>query len=109
MRILVLVVFIGLLSGCVNKPVSTTEVVDDRPRLTLDTSALGKQVAQYQLLIDGVNYGSVTQYLKDESTLRVVPGKHVVEVVLEGQRIFSQDVYLGENTTRTIKVIAYEH
>ena len=108
MRILLLVIFIALFSGCVNKPVSTTEVIDDRPRLMFDISALSKNVSQYQLVIDGVNYGSVSQYLKDEASLRIVPGNHVVDVQLEGQTVFSKDVYLGENTTRVIKVVAYE-
>ncbi|HEY7774672.1 MAG TPA: hypothetical protein VIC26_15920 [Marinagarivorans sp.] len=108
MRILVLAVVISFCMGCVNNPVSTTEVIDDRPRLTFDASALGKELSRYQLVIDGVNYGSITQYLKDESSLRIVPGNHVVDVQLDGQSIFSKTVYLGENTTRVVKVVAYE-
>lgn len=93
-----------LLIACVNTPTQTTETVDDRPRITFDTTAIKGALRHYDVVIDGLNYGSLRQYQAERSALRIVPGRHIVEIQRRGEVIFTKDVFLGENTTRTIKV-----
>lgn len=105
MRFLLLAVLgLAALSGCVDTPKKTTQVVDDRPRLAFDLSAAGSLAADLELVIDGVSYGRANQFLAEQNALRVIPGRHVIELKRAGETLFVQEVVLGETTTRIIKV-----
>lgn len=108
MRAVALIFISVMLFGCVQTPTQTTEIVDDRPRVSFDVGALENKLHLYDVRIDGIVYGSVEQYQRDKNTLPLLPGQHVVEVLLNGDVIFKKDVFLGENSTRIIKVIHYE-
>lgn len=108
MRLLIAIFAVLCLAGCVDTPVQSSQVVDDRPRLTFDTSLLGDDVSAYEVVIDGVNYGSINQYQTTEATMRIVSGSHKISVVYGGQVVYETKVYLGENSTRVIKVTPYD-
>lgn len=93
-----------LFTGCVNKPTRQTTAVDDRPRITLDARNLSASPDQYRLLVDGVDHGWVGDYLSSEHALRMISGRHKIQVTHNGVVIFEKDVTLGENETRTIRV-----
>lgn len=97
-----------LLLGCVQTPTHETTVVDDRPRVSFDVSALEQKPGAYYVRIDGIDFGSVEQYLRDKNALPLLPGQHTVEVLLEGNVVFSKKIYLGEKSVRVIKVVDYE-
>lgn len=96
------------LVACVQTPTQTTQVIDDRPRLAFEPIGLPADSAQYQIYVDGVSYGPMNEFLVDESALRIIAGRHLIEVKNAGRIIFSQDVFLGENSTRVIKVTAHD-
>lgn len=108
MRLLTLVFLSVLLLGCVRTPTQVTQTVDDRPRVAFDTAALAQKASAYQVRIDGVMYGSIQRYQHDKNTLPLLPGKHLIEVLLDGDVIFVKEVFLGEHSTRTIKVVHYD-
>lgn len=97
-----------LLLGCVRTPTQDTHVVDDRPRVSFDVSALEQKPRSYHVRVDGIDFGSVDQYLRDKNALPLLPGQHTVEVLLKGNVIFSKKVFLGENSSRVIKVVRYD-
>lgn len=97
-----------VLVACVQTPTQSTQVIDDRPRLAFEPIGLQTEPAQYQIYVDGVSYGAMSEFLVDENALRIIAGRHLIEVKNSGQTIFSQDVFLGENSTRVIKVTAHD-
>lgn len=96
-----------VITGCVNKPTQQTTVVDDRPRVSFE-SALPAPVSQYQLVIDGIDYGSLQQYTSDKNALRIISGRHKIQLKRGGKIVFDKDVTLGESETRIIKVTENE-
>lgn len=90
------------LVGCAQSPTTTTQVIDDRPGLTFDITT--EAAKGYQLRIDGISYGEVGQYQLGENLLKIVNGTHHIELLNNGQVVFSQEVYLGSGVTRVIKV-----
>lgn len=100
-NLLICMVFLGLI-GCVKTPTQNTQVVDDRPGLTFQLN--DDSASAYELKVDGVSYGSVGQYLSGQNRLRLVDGTHRVELVNNGEVVFSQKVYLGAGVNRVIKV-----
>ncbi len=106
LTVLFVTAFIALgLSGCVRMPTQTTQVVDDRPRLAFDPVAIQGKAASYELLVDGISYGPISQYLVNKNTLPIVAGRHRVVVRNNGRTVLDETVVLGENTTRVIRVI----
>lgn len=105
-KILILVVGM-MLVGCVQSPTRSTDVVDDRPGLSFHLTS--PAVSDYTVKINGVTYGPVSQYLAGENRLRVLNGSHTVEILSHGGKvIFSERVYLGAGSNRTLRVHSHE-
>lgn len=96
-----------VLVGCVQSPTRSTDVVDDRPGLSFE---LGSAAARaYEVKINGVSYGPVSQYLAGENRLRIVNGSHTVEIINHsGKVMFNERVYLGSGSNRILKVGSHE-
>lgn len=95
------------LTACVQAPTQTTQTLDDRPRLAFDEQLIGEPV-DYEVVIDGISYGPLSQYLVNENALRIVEGTHRIEILENGRRVFSTEVFLGASTTRVINVVAHD-
>jgi Tfp pilus assembly protein PilP len=104
MKYFLAILTLAVLSACVQTPTERTEVVDDRPRLAFEVVRLSAPTDQYDVYIDQLRHGTLSQFLVDENTLRVTDGRHLIEVKQGNVTVFSQDVYLGANNTRVIKV-----
>lgn len=104
MKYLLAVLTFALLTACVQTPTERTQVVDDRPRLAFEVVHLDASPDQYEVYIDQLRHGTLSDYLVDENTLRVTDGRHLIEVKRGNETVFTQDVYLGANNTRIIKV-----
>lgn len=91
-----------LLVGCVQSPTQNTQVVDDRPGLAFSLSS--DAAADYELQVDGISYGAVGRYLEGENLLKLVDGTHRVELLANGEVVYSEKVYLGAGVNRVIKV-----
>lgn len=104
MKYFLAILTFALLTACVQTPTERTQVVDDRPRLAFEVVSLSESADQYDVYIDQLRHGTLDQFLVDENTLRVTDGRHLIEVKKGDATVFSQDVYLGANNTRVIKV-----
>lgn len=109
MKVLSLLLLSALMVvGCVRTPTQEVKVVDDRPRVSFDVSVLEKNPSEYQVRVDGIDFGTIDQYLQGQHTLPLLAGQHTIEVVLNNNVVFNKKVYLGENSTRVIKVVHYD-
>lgn len=94
------------LVACAQAPSQMTTTVDDRPRISFELPE-GTSASGYSVTIDGIDYGDMSQYLagtRSASAVRVVTGRHIVEVWYNGRQHSRQEVFLSEGTTRIIKV-----
>lgn len=105
-RIILFVAFVTAfgVTGCVRMPTQSTQVVDDRPRLTFDPVTIQGKPSAYELIVDGISYGPISQYLVNRNTLPIVAGRHQIMVLKDGRTVLDEVVVLGENTTRVIRV-----
>lgn len=78
-----------------------------RPRLAFEEYLDGTP-SDYEVVIDGISYGSMSQYLVDENALRIVEGTHLIEIVDGARIVFSTQLFLGASTTRVVKVVDHE-
>lgn len=100
-------IFIALmalfLSACsINGPVSQQSSVDDRPTVTFDVG--GYNPVKLMLYVDGFSYGALAKYQYQRTELRLLPGKHLIEVYRNEQLIYSKQQHFGESTTSIIRV-----
>lgn len=106
MRIFLLALLLLTLTACVQSPTRSTEVVDDRPGVAFELQSSAAKM--YELKVDGVSYGKISQYQAGKSRLRIVDGSHTLELFVGNKKVFSEQVYLGAGTNKIIKVGDYE-
>ncbi len=97
--VMILALVLGL-SGCVQKPTATTDIADTSPTVNF---AVAGEVTGMELIVDGISYGALSQYLAPGQALKLIPGKHVIAIRTAQGTAFSQEVYLSESTHRTIE------
>lgn len=106
MRIVAVLLLLLLLSGCVRTPTQNTQVVDNRPGLAFDLPSSYPE--SYEVRVDDISYGKVSQYIAGENLLRLIDGTHYVELVNKGKVVFSKEIYLGAGSNRILKVNDHE-
>ncbi|MDB2448766.1 hypothetical protein N9W78_00540 [bacterium] len=95
-----------VLAACAQAPSKVTTTVDDRPRLSFELPE-GTSAKGYSVVIDGIDYGDMSQYLagtRSATAVRIVPGRHVVEVWYRNQQKLSEEIFLSDGDTRILKV-----
>ncbi len=106
MRVLLFAVFFLTLTACVQSPTHNTQVVDDRPSVAFELQSSAAKT--YELKVDGLSYGKVSQYQAGKKRLRIVDGLHTLELFSGTKKVFSEKVYLGAGTSKIIKVGHYD-
>lgn len=99
-KILIALVLLITANGCVQQPTAITQIADTSP--TINFSATTYE-AGLELFVDGISYGLLSQYLAPKQALKLVPGKHVIEIKTAQVIVFSTHIYLSESTHRTIE------
>ncbi|OYY93694.1 MAG: hypothetical protein B7Y41_10635 [Hydrogenophilales bacterium 28-61-23] len=93
----------GLLIGaCTQMPTEKQGVSDLRPQLSFKTSEDGMRAAH--VFVDGLDMGSVGDYLEGVASLRVLSGVHAIRVDLGGRAVVEEKIYLGDGVNRTVLV-----
>jgi hypothetical protein len=91
------------LSGCVQYPTEKQGVVDQRPQISFRSgSGSDAPPVDARVLVDGLDAGRVGDFLAGQGGLRVLPGTHVVSVVLDGRIVHEQRVYLADGVSRAL-------
>ena len=89
-----------ILAGCDYFP-TTVRTVDSRPmvmfKTTLDADAM-------QVYVDTKHVGTVSEFLKDEAALRLVPGTHVIRIEKPDHTSQIEKFYVGDGVIKTIVV-----
>ncbi|RUO38003.1 hypothetical protein CWE15_10825 [Aliidiomarina taiwanensis] len=100
---LLIIAFCALvfLFGCARSVTTQTEVVDTRPVVSFVLNADSKGA---QLYIDGLHQGEIDTYSYPNSAIRLLPGRHLVEVKKNGLVIYKETRVFSEGIDYKINV-----
>jgi len=90
------------LVACVQFPTEKAGVVDMRPQVSFRFAAEDKALQAARVQINGIDAGTVGEYVEGQAALRVLPGSNVIKVVDGSRVVYEQQVYLGDGVGRTI-------
>jgi hypothetical protein len=90
------------LTACVQFPTEKAGVVDMRPQISFRFLAEDKALQSARLQVNGIDAGTVGEYVEGQAALRVLAGNNVIKVVDGSRVVYEQQVYLGDGVGRTI-------
>ncbi|HPU50658.1 MAG TPA: hypothetical protein PK359_03795 [Burkholderiaceae bacterium] len=91
-----------VLAACVQLPTEKQRVVDTRPSISFrvdPTSDLSARV-----LVDGLDMGSLADFLDGAGSLRILSGTHVIKVIKGTDLLLNEKIYLGDGVGRTLNI-----
>lgn len=91
-----------LLSACTQMPTERQGVTDLRPQLSFKITDETLRAAR--VLVDGLDMGAVGDYGEGVAALRILPGVHVIRVVLHGRTVIEEKLYVADGVNRTLRV-----
>lgn len=89
-----------MLTGCDYFP-TTVQTVDSRPMVMFKTTLDADVMKVY---VDTKYVGTVSEFLKDEAALRLVPGTHVIRIEKPDHTSQIEKFYVGDGVIKTIVV-----
>ena len=93
----------AVLSGaCTQMPTEKQSISDMRPQISF--KAEGDRVQGSRVLVDGLDIGSVSDFIDGKAAARVLPGTHIVSVTSGGNVLLEEKVYLGDGVSRSFIV-----
>lgn len=95
------------LTACISaKPIETQGTIDDRPLLFFVSEGSNTPAAgELKVYVDGLYMGEADKFLNAKTGLAIVPGTHIVEVRRNDVSIYSEKIYVGSGTNKTIPLI----
>ena len=91
-------------AACIQLPTEKQEVADLRPQLTFALSDPDDRPGLYRIHVDGLDMGSIENYLTGKNGIKVLSGTHVIKVEGRGRVVVEERIYLGDGATRTILI-----
>ena len=91
-----------VMAGCTQMPTEKTGVADMRPGISFRVEAEGNLSAR--VLVDGMDSGTVADYLAGQSALRILPGNHRIQVVSGGSILLDEKTYIGDGVNRSFLI-----
>jgi hypothetical protein len=88
-----------VLTGCTQLPTEKQSISDMRPQISFRVE--GERAYAARVVIDGLDMGSVSEYLDGQAALRVLSGTHMIRVSVGGTSILEEKVYLGDGVSRS--------
>jgi hypothetical protein len=96
--VLLPLIVLTLMSAC-SGPISAVRVPDNRPAIAIQGAP-----ADAILYVDGLSMGAAQQFDGRTQVLVLEPGPHKVEVIRRGKRVLSEQIFLGEEGTKTLTI-----
>ncbi|MDW5441126.1 hypothetical protein [Polaromonas sp. SM01] len=88
-----------LLGACTQMPTEKQGISDMRPQISFKPA--DDNVRNARVILDGLDMGSVGNYVEGTAALRILPGTHVLTLALGGQLILEEKFYVGDGVSRT--------
>jgi hypothetical protein len=91
--------FVLLAGGCTQMPTEKQTISDMRPQISFKAQSESSQNAR--VLVDGLDLGSVGDFLDGVAAVRVLPGMHKLTVTTGMGVLLDEKVYLGDGVSRS--------
>jgi hypothetical protein len=91
-------------SGCVQYPTEKQQVVDQRPQLSFVVDDANTAASSARVFVDGLEVGTVGNFVQGRAALRVLPGAHVVRVESANGVLLEQRIYLADGVSQALIV-----
>ncbi len=88
--------------GCSQIPTEKQSAVDMRPQISF--KIVNESTRDARVFVDGLDMGPVQEFQENQSALKLLPGKHIVTLVLHDRVVYEEPVYVGHGMARTIIV-----
>lgn len=103
-RVIGLAFVLAGLSACVHYPTEKQSVVDQRPQIALRMSDVDGRTGAARVLVDGLDVGSAREFVEGRAALRVLPGTHIIQVVLDERVLLMERAYLSDGVVRSFEI-----
>ena len=90
------------LGACTQLPTEKQSVSDMRSSISF--KAVDDRNKGATVMVDGLNMGLVGNYIEGVAALRILPGTHLLIVVVGSQVIFEEKFYIGDGVSRAFVV-----
>jgi hypothetical protein len=88
-----------LIAGCTQLPTEKRGIADIRPQISFKISSESTKTAN--VILDGLPVGTVGDFVDGVAAIRILPGSHVITVVLGSQIILEEKFYVGDGANRS--------
>lgn len=88
--------------GCSQIPTEKQSAVDLRPQISFRIA--DENLSSARVVVDGLDMGPVSEYLENQASLKLLPGKHIVSLYLHDRIAYQETVYVGHGNSRTVIV-----
>lgn len=93
---------VAALTGCVQYPTEKQSVVDTRPSISFRGASEANVSAR--VIVDNLDMGALGDFVEGRNALRLLPGTHVVRVVLGASVLLEERMYVGDGVNKTLLV-----
>lgn len=91
-----------LVGACTQMPTEKQSISDMRPQISFKTT--DDRLHSARVVLDGLDMGSVGDYMEGSAALRILSGTHVLRLVAGQQIIIDEKFYAGDGTNRAFTV-----
>lgn len=91
-----------LLFGCVQVPTERQAIADLRPQISFKVNS--EAFLSARVLLDGLDAGQVGDFVDGAAAMRVRPGMHSLQVVIDGRILLDEKFYLGDGVNKSFFV-----
>jgi hypothetical protein len=103
-RAMGMVLMLAGLSACVHYPTEKQTVVDQRPQISFRFSQGDRSIGESRVLVDGLDAGRAGDFVEGRAALRVLPGTHMIQVVLGDRALLMERAYLSDGVARAFNL-----
>lgn len=89
-------------SGCVQMPTERQGISDMRPKISF--KAVNERALGARVQINGLDVGTVSDYIDGQSAVRIGPGTHRLVVSIGSDVLLDENIYLGDGVNRAFIV-----
>jgi hypothetical protein len=83
-------------------PTEKQSVTDMRPQISF--KVVSDELRGARVLIDGLDTGTVGDYLEGVAALRVLSGVHVIKIHQAGRTVVEEKIYIGDGVSRSMLI-----
>ena len=103
--IALLIALSSVVVGCVQFPTESRQVVDQRPQLSFAVDEANTEATSARVFVDGLDVGTVGNFVQGRASLRVLPGTHIVRVQsASGLVLLDQRIYIADGVSQALIV-----